>query len=135
MITIQTLLETLDKTPLENEWNGFYDVESLGGEFGLGGGICYGMDISKDFKELEHKDVTWMCTDTLVGIFFLFLHKEFVGCRLQVARKSDSHYYWKDQETYNKVKKWFMVEFDKQIQQIEPEFIDFEQDMSSFPRK
>jgi hypothetical protein len=130
-MNIKTLLETLDKSNIDNA--GFYDVEELSYEFNLGGGICYTMDISNDFKEYEHKDMTWMCTDTLVGLFFLFLHDEFVGIRFQHARKYDSEYEWKDQKTFEKVKEWFLEEFKKQIiSKKEPEIIDFEQDISSW---
>ena len=128
IMNINTLLETLDKSRM----GVFYDVEDLGSEFGLNGGICYGMSIEHDFKECEHRDVTWMCTDTLVGIFFLFLHDEFVGVRIQTARKSDSHFYWKDPATYNRVKDWFCAEFHKQNKMPEPSFVDFTQDLSDY---
>lgn len=125
---IQSLFETLDKSRM----GGFYEVEDLGYEFGLGGGTCYGINIENDFKECEHKDVTWMCTDTLVGIFFLFLHDEFVGVRIQTGRKSDSHFYWKCIDTFYKVKEWFWDEFQKQKEIPTPSFIDFDVDLTSF---
>jgi hypothetical protein len=130
-MNINTLLETLDKSRM----GGFYDVEDLGHEFGLCGGVCYGMSIEDDFKECEHRDVTWMCTDTLVGIFFLFLHDEFVGVRIQHARKSDSYYYWKDQATYERVKEWFWSEFQKQNTMPDPSFVDFTQDLSDYNKQ
>ena len=125
---IEYLLETLDKSRM----CGFWDVEDLGSEFGLSGGSCYGMRIEDDFKECEHRDVTWLCTDTLVGIFFLFLHGEFVGVRVQTARTSDSQYYWKDAEAYHKVKNWFWNEFKNQMQTPEPSLIDFDMDLTPF---
>jgi hypothetical protein len=130
-MNIYNLLETLD----ESRMGGFYDVENLGYEFGLSGGICYGMSIEDDFKECEHRDVTWICTDTLVGIFFLFLHDEFVGVRIQTARKSDSHFYWKCIDTFYKVKEWFWDEFQKQKEIPTPSFVDFTQDLSDYNKQ
>ena len=112
--------------------SGSYLQEELGVEFGIGGGSCYCMDIEKDFQECPHQDATWICTDTLVGIFFLFLKGEFVGCRSQNARKNDSYFHWKDKEAYEKVKKWFWEEFQKQNKCDEVNFIDFNEDLSPF---
>lgn len=48
--------------------------------------------------------VSWICTDTLVGVFFLFLEDEttgglsFIGTREQVARKSDSSFSFFNEE-------------------------------------
>jgi hypothetical protein len=130
-MNINDLFETLDQSHMQ----GFYDVEDLGYEFGLSGGICYNMRIENDFKECKHRDVTWMCTDTLVGIFFLFLNDEFVGLRIQTARKSDSHFYWKNATTYDKVKNWFWCEFQKQNECPSPSFVDFTQDLSDYNKQ
>lgn len=125
MTTIQTLLETLDKSRM----SGFYGVESLGVEFGFYN--CHQMNVEQEFKECEHEKVCWICTDTLVGIFFLFLKDEFVGVRIQAARKDDSYFYWKDSETFEKVKNWFTELYLKSLK-INPNFIDFDQDLSIY---
>lgn len=126
MTTVKTLLETLDKTRM----SGFYDVESLGEEFGIPYG-CYNLTVEEYFKECEHEKVCWICTDTLVGIFFLFFKEEFVGVRIQVARKDDSYFYWKDSDTFEKVKSWFTELYLKSLK-INPSFINFDLDLSGY---
>ncbi len=127
MKNIQHYYDTLDLTQLDNDWNEAH-IEDVASSLGLYGayGLC-----NKRLKEIAHKDLMWVCTDTHVGISFLFLDKVFVGISMQTARKSDKHYYWKDVDGAKSVRD-FIVELMLENNDKEIEYIDFEQDISEW---
>ena len=71
----------------------------------------------------------WYCTDTWVGIKAYFLRKKFVGISFQSARKSDIHYYWKDQSSANQVENYIkslcQIE-EKEFEVLTEEFLEEE---------
>lgn len=73
-------------------------------------------------KGWHHQDASWICTDTRVGVEFIFLHDEFVGISIRSARKNNIYYQWVSEETYNKVRRWMAEEYLK-IRNVE--LIDF----------
>lgn len=73
-------------------------------------------------KGWHHQDVSWTCTDTRVGVEFIFLNEEFVGVSIQSARKNNIYYQWVSEEAYSKVRRWMAEEYLK-INNVE--LIDF----------
>lgn len=54
------------------------------------------------------KIVTWLCTDTTVGLYAHYLDGEFVCLSYQRGRKCNTEFYWKDNESYQKMKAWVL---------------------------
>ncbi len=46
----------------------------------------------------------WLCTDTVVGLFAVYLHDEFVCVSWQSARKNHTEYKWASEEAFHHVK-------------------------------
>ncbi len=72
-----------------------WDFYKLGRELEL----PYNCEEIEGDDRFQVKEVnTWMCTDTLVGLFAYFLDGQFVCLRYQPYRKSDSMFIWASQE-------------------------------------
>lgn len=71
----------------------------------------FGLDLNGEYSDrfIMVPYESWLCTDTHVGGFLLFLDDMFVGCSWQDARKSDTEYFWKSKETYTQVRE-FLIE-------------------------
>lgn len=46
----------------------------------------------------------WLCTDTVVGLFAVYWHEEFVCVSWQSARKNHTEYKWASEDCFNRVK-------------------------------
>ncbi len=76
--------------------------------------ICNEFDIDDSYidwnKFSEHVSNiplnTWMCTDTIVGLWAIFLDNEFVALKWQSARKSRERIFWESEELALKTKKF-----------------------------
>jgi len=131
MKTIRHYLNTLDLSKLNNDFESYINIEDVALDFG----IYDGGDLSQDdenirLKSLNHSDLTWTCTDTGVGVSFIFLDKLFVGASIQMARKDDSRYYWNGKESYDKVFEYIHSLVKKRV--TYPQFIKWEQDMDEY---
>lgn len=134
MKTIRHYLRTLDLSKLEDDFQTYISIEEVALDFG----IYDAADISQDdenirLKTLDHPELTWICTDTTVGVSFIFLDKLFVGISIQMARKDDIHYYWYDKESYDMVSDYIHSLVKKR--ETNPTFINWEQDMEPFELK
>jgi hypothetical protein len=70
-------------------------VEDISWVFGMS--CCAGLDGEIPCLYEFQSPLTWICTDTLVGMFFIYLERyegqlTLVGVREQSARKDDSYY-------------------------------------------
>lgn len=81
-------------------------------------------------KGWHHQDASWVCTDTRVGVEFIFLHEEFVGISIQSARKNPIYYQWVSEESRNKVLRW-MAEESLKIKPYDFELIDFKAEVDT----
>lgn len=134
MKNVQYYLDRLDLAKLDDYFGSYVSIEEMAEEFGF----YDAYDIMQDdanirLKRLDHPELTWLCTDTGVGVSFIFLDRNFVGLIIQTARKEDAHYYWKDRESFEKVEKYIRELVCKRIKN--PIFIDFEQDIEPFEQK
>ncbi len=57
----------------------------------------------ESFDVKQYKIKTWMCTDTLVGLYAYFFRDEFAFVTSQTGRKCDINFYWVNQEMHTKV--------------------------------
>lgn len=109
------LLKTVDFSKPLSEW-----------DYAWGGEICdafrvpydYSMEGRFPFISERRSSLTWICTDSEVGVYFLFLvedGKEIpIGTREQDARKSSSQYYFFDRELYFKVRNMIIEQMKKE---------------------
>lgn len=77
----------------------YWDVQDLFGEFALG---CYSFETDR-LTVFDIPELSWICTDTNVGVSLLYLDNELVGNIFQATRKGDKHYFWLNKEAYDKV--------------------------------
>ncbi len=126
MKTLNDYLSTLDLSLLQDVWSNYCDLESVAKGFAI---YDYVYDDKLRLKSIPHEDLTWICTDTRVGIHFLFLDDEFVGISRQVARKSCIEHFWKDEESCKKVKDYIfsLKEQEEHKHSYISEFSNFEE--------
>ena len=99
MKTIKHYLDTLDKSNnyLKDDW---ISTEDFAQEVGL------------DFYNAEklegmiayYSSLSWICTDTRVGLKFYFFNDELVCLSFQEGRKCDEEFEWVSVEARNKVR-------------------------------
>jgi len=122
---MKTLLYYTDKIKtgdILDKWPAYADLEDIGRGVGLGD-VCYGIsqpDKNVRLVSIDIPELTWTCTDTLVGMCAIYLDKNLVAISLQTARKDDVYYFWKDRECFNKVKEYLLS-----LQDIEEPAINF----------
>lgn len=69
-------------------------------------------DVTEDFDDFLEKGiryiplVQWLCTDTHVGLYAIFLQGEFLCYAFQPYRKSDYEFYWIDIKDADRVKEF-----------------------------
>lgn len=130
---MKTIQYYIDKNPLpdnfDRKWSGV-NLETFAWEFNFN----FGYNISQDDNnirlfERDCPELTWTCTDTAVGLSFVYLDKKIVAIRYQQARKSDSEYYWTSQESYDECRK-YLLELLEKSERPEIKFIDFNDDLT-----
>lgn len=95
--TLQDLLDIAQNLPKEPYWE-----ESLQESLGF---ICY---LSITNNRLTYVNVSpHICTDTWVGIEFIYLDNEFIAMSDRKYRKSDFIYTFKDKESKDKLVAYF----------------------------
>lgn len=125
MPTIRQLLDTLDRSARTYCW---VCLEQLASEFGLN--LCVDVDQdSMPVKAWYHQDATWVCTDTQVGVKFVFLNDEFVAATFQDARKSDELIEWASAEARLKLFDYLVT----LVRKVSPEnLVNMDEDASSW---
>ena len=76
----------------------FLDHFEIVSRFGQFDDYCYSVRMT------EAQLVSWMCSDTLVGIMAYYLDSELVSISFQPARKSNCELYWVSSETREKMR-------------------------------
>ena len=85
----------LDKVqaPARDAW--FHALEDLERDLESGTNLQYNGGWEKVNERLSQSDiVTWMCTDTMVGLRVVLLDGRAVALSYQSARKNDTHFLW-----------------------------------------
>lgn len=52
--------------------------------------------------------ISWLCTDTYVGLRAFYCKDEFIGVSIQTARKNYERFFWKDEATKHKLFRMFI---------------------------
>lgn len=79
------------------------DVERVAREFNLD---YWGWDENSKLRAYAVEQ--WLCTDTWVGMYAIYLDDELVGVSIQRARKSTTEYSWVGEEQAQKVKEYIL---------------------------
>jgi hypothetical protein len=97
------------------------------------------LDLADYYSHIEQTRLKsyWLnkhiCTDTIVGTLFYFLDDEFVGYSTKPYRKSSTHYYWLNKESYTKTKEYVISLLDEDvIEKINT--IDLDEEFDEFYR-
>lgn len=123
MNSIQELLATIDTSKMERGYVDTYDLFSS--EF----------DIHQYLEQEEGKVrltccpyYTWICTDTGVGIYVWYFDDEPVCISFLPYRKSDTEYFWLDNDCFYKVRNYATTLLDKTnykvIENLQPHILD-----------
>lgn len=74
----------------------------------------------EDNKLISYAIEEWLCTDTWVGVYAIYLDGEPVGISCQTARKSDTQYKWISEEKAQKVKEYILsvMEEDEPVHEL-----------------
>ncbi len=122
-MTIQYLLDTL--THLRENYP---DSQAFATELGLWGVNYFEQS---DLKGYYHPEVSWICTDTRVGICLYFLNDEFVCLTTQSGRKMREDFHWVSVETKEKVLDWLLKKI-KQNVDLSCAPLKFSEDISNW---
>lgn len=79
-----------------------------------------------------HPDLSWICTDTPVGVSFVYLDDVLVAVMTQEARKSDENIHWIDAEKRQKVLEYVLDEIRNQTLSEKVEPMSLDTDMKSW---
>lgn len=104
--------------------NNYWDLEDLFAAFGL---TAYSLE-SHRLTVFDIPELSWICTDTGVGVSLLYLDNELVGNIYQATRKGDKHYFWLNKEAYDKVFD-FLISLLKTVRTEPGEFMDLKEDL------
>ena len=101
MKNIQHYLDTVQKTEQNRDW---IDPSKLLNELGIN------HYINSDVPELEcYWAITWICTDTAVGLRLYYLNDKFVAISYQSSRKGDEIFEWVSEQIWKDTRN-FMID-------------------------
>lgn len=108
----------------------YSNIENLLNEFGCGWSE-YNFEGEK-FPELKiylSPDISWLCTDSYVGLRYYFLNNELTCLSYQIGRKYPEDFEWVSKDAFAKMYDYFSQIFKRRIlEKPEIRIIDPEED-------
>jgi hypothetical protein len=95
---LKTLISSFNKETAQSIW---MSLEEVTRAVGLGFAGLYG---EAEFLKGYHTEVSWICTDSRVGISLVFMGNELVMVGYQYGRKSDVDYRFVSEKAFDKVR-------------------------------
>ena len=110
--------------PDGGRWDFLSPVEAICSDLGINSLWDYPDELDTRLK--SYPVVDWLCTDTTVGLFAIYLDGVLVGMSFQSARKSDRTFKWVSQEAADHLRRVLLTYTSpEEIAVIDPEE-DFE---------
>lgn len=105
-------LETLLASVTEDQKHNCYSCDRLCEEFRIYESV---MDYDSVDQHIKCADlITWICTDTKVGLKAYYLDDILICISFQPYRKSDENFYWIGKEEYLKTRNFFLSLLDEE---------------------
>lgn len=95
---LKTLISSFKKEPARSIWMSLEEVTQA---VGLGFAGLYG---EAEFLKAYYTEVSWICTDSRVGISLVFMGDELVMVGYQYGRKSNVDYRFVSEKAFDKVR-------------------------------